>query len=219
MDIYRTLLDHFGEQHWWPAESDFEVIVGAILTQNTAWRNVEVAIDGLKDADLLTPEGLKDIDVSVLEVHLRPTGYFRVKARRLKDFMDFLFDKHSGSLESLFSGDLEGIRKALLEVKGIGEETADSIILYAGHMPTFVVDAYTKRVFSRLGRFGIDENAPYQRVKTIFEGALPRDVELYKEYHALIVRLAKEHCRTRPSCNNCPLAALCSYGKERPEEG
>ncbi len=214
LDIYKTLLNHFGEQHWWPAEGDFEVIVGAILTQNTAWKNVEVAIEGLKDAGLLSPEGLREVDLPALESHLRPTGYFRIKARRLKDFMQFLFDEHDGKLESLFSGDVKNIRKELLQVKGIGEETADSILLYAGHMPSFVVDAYTKRVFSRLGGFEINDKTPYHKVKALFEENLPRDVKLFKEYHALIVRLAKEHCNTVPKCGGCPLAALCGYRKE-----
>ena len=204
IEIYQRLLDHFGPQHWWPAESPFEVCIGAILTQNTAWQNVEKAIKNLKNNGLLSPQGLKDIPVEELARLIIPAGYFNVKARRLMAFIDFLWAEFQGSLEIMFSLDLASLRPDLLTVSGIGHETADSILLYAGGYPIFVIDAYTKRIFSRhhLG----PEDTGYHELQQYFMERLSPDTKLFNEYHALLVRLGKEYCRKEPCCSDCPLS-------------
>ena len=205
MDYYRTLFAAFGPQNWWPGRTRFEVIVGAILTQNTAWTNVEKAIKNLKRERLLTPEAVRRASKEKLAALIRPAGYFNIKAGRLKNFVDFLFERHGGSLRRLFSKrDTGELRTELLSVKGIGPETADSILLYAARRAEFVVDAYTKRV---LARHGLSHNgADYEEVKALFMDNLPRDEALYNEYHALFVRVGKEFCRTKnPLCTDCPL--------------
>jgi endonuclease-3 related protein len=201
--IYNTLLTFFGEQGWWPAETPFEVIVGAVLTQNTAWRNVERAIENLKEEGVLTPQGLMNLDEARLAVFIRPAGYYNVKARRLKHLMNFLEREYGGDLKLMFDEPLSSLRERLLAVKGIGPETADSILLYAGEKPIFVVDAYTKRILSRHGM--ITNGASYEDVQDLFMHSLPSDVALYKEYHALLVRLAKTFCKTKPLCTGCPV--------------
>jgi endonuclease-3 related protein len=208
LEIYEKLLDAFGKQNWWPADDIFEVIVGAILTQQASWRNVEKTIKNLKEHKVLNPEGLHRLDVKKLEELIRPSGFYRVKARRLKSFVDFLFEKYDGRLEKLFSLSMKELRKELLSINGIGNETADSILLYSAGKPSFVVDAYTIRIFSRLGLLKEKE---YDRVKEFFENNLPREVELYKEYHALIVELGKNVCKTKPKCFLCPLDKWCNY--------
>jgi endonuclease-3 related protein len=213
LDIFDTLLDAYGPRSWWPAETPFEVCVGAILTQNTNWGNVEKAIANLKDAGILSPEGLRDAVVERLAELIRPAGYFNVKSARLKDFIGWLQGEHGGSLEKMFAGDWRMLREELLTVRGIGPETCDSIILYAGHKPSFVVDAYTRRLFSRLGL--IAENAAYESVRTLFMENLPADTELYNEYHALIVQHCKERCRKKPLCAECPLRFRCAYYRRR----
>ncbi len=202
-EIYETLYDHFGPQNWWPGDTRFEVIVGAILTQNTAWQNVKKAIENLKREGLLTPGALHNAAVEDVQECIRPAGYFRVKTKRLKHFMNFLFEKYSGDLDRLFSVPTQLLREELLNVNGIGEETADSIILYAGGKLSFVIDAYTRRIFSRQGI--IEPDAPYGRIKKLFEDSLPEDIGIYNEYHALIVRLGKDICKTKPLCSKCPL--------------
>ncbi len=209
MTLYDLLLKNFGGQNWWPGETPFEVIIGAILTQNTAWQNVEVAIMNLKEKGLLTPEGIYNAKEDELEKCIRPAGYFRIKTKRLKGFITFLFEEFNGDLDKLFSLPLPELRSKLLEVYGIGPETADSIILYAGEKPTFVVDAYTKRIFSRLGI--LNNNLGYDDVKRYFEDNLSKNIELYNEYHALIVMLGKNYCKTRPICDQCPLKSPCDY--------
>jgi endonuclease III related protein len=201
--IYRLLLERYGHRHWWPAETPFEVCVGAILTQNTNWGNVEKAIVNLKRAGSLSAAGIRRLTPGELAELIRPAGFFNVKSERLKGFVDWLFDRAGGSLEELFRTDWRRLREELLTVRGIGRETADSILLYAGHCPTFVVDAYTRRLFSCLGL--IAETASYEEVRTFFMESLPADVDLFNEYHALIVEHCKQHCRKRPRCAGCVL--------------
>jgi endonuclease-3 related protein len=201
--IYHTLLSFFGEQGWWPADTPFEVVVGAILTQNTAWRNVEQAIENLKGEGVLTPRSLQGVDESRLAELIRPAGYYNLKARRLKSLMEFLAGGYGGNLTRMFCEPLATLREKLLAVNGIGPETADSILLYAGEKPIFVIDAYTKRILSRHGM--IADGASYGDIQELFMRNLPQDVSLYKEYHALLVRLAKTFCKTTSHCAGCPL--------------
>jgi len=216
--VFDTLFQAYGPQHWWPGETPFEVVIGAILTQNTSWTNVEKAINNLKQEELLTPTGIRDLETDELARLIRPSGYFNIKAKRLKAFITFLFDEFDGDLERMSSLDLKRLRHLLLEVKGIGPETADSILLYAGNYPVFVVDAYTRRIFSRLGI--LLEEHTYHQVQYFFMQNLERDVKLFNEYHALIVNHAKEHCRTKPICTGCPLRDMpCQYGKDGVENG
>jgi endonuclease-3 related protein len=201
--VYKKLYTYFGPQHWWPAESSFEVIIGAILTQNTAWTNVEKAIANLRQKRLLNPKGLYNVNIKTLAKLIRPCGYFNIKAARVKSFLEALFADFKGSLELLLSLKAETLREELLKIKGIGLETADSIILYAAEKPIFVVDAYTRRFLLRHKL--IKEGTSYQQIQSLFEENLPRKLNLFNEYHALIVRLAKEFCRPKSLCNICPL--------------
>lgn len=204
--IYQKLFLTFGPQHWWPGETPFEVIVGAILTQNTNWINVEKAIHNLKRAGLLTPQALHDVPSRKLAGLIKPSGYFNVKAKRLKNFMEFLFARYGGDLAAMRKIPLPRLRAELLSVNGIGPETADSILLYAFGKPTFVVDAYTKRIFYRHGIVPAQEE--YHGVQKIFSQNLPAQVSLFNEYHALIVRLGKDFCKPAPACQKCPLNDL-----------
>ncbi len=208
MDFYCALYEHFGPQGWWPGRTRFEIIVGAVLTQNTNWTNVEKAIGNLKREGLLTPQKLRALDEKKLAGLIRPAGYFNVKARRLKNFLDFLFADHKGRLNSLFKGSTETIRQALLSVSGIGPETADSIMLYAAKREIFVIDAYTKRLLFRHGL--IDGTATrvttYGEMQRLFTDNLTPDVEVFNEYHALIVMTGQLYCRPKsPRCHECPL--------------
>lgn len=205
MEVFDLLLESYGPLNWWPADTPFEVCVGAILTQNTNWLNVEKAIRNLKKEGVLSMEALWDIDRGRLAELIRPSGFFNVKSARLKDFVGWVADRH-GSLDAMFEGDWQVLREELLAVRGIGRETCDSILLYAGGKPSFVVDAYTKRLFSRLGL--VDEADDYERVRALFMGALPHDRALFNEYHALIVEHCKRHCRKKPLCDGCPLEGL-----------
>ncbi|GBE17482.1 endonuclease III [archaeon BMS3Abin16] len=206
--VYKRLFEAFGAQNWWPGETQLEVIVGAVLTQNTAWQNVKRAIVNLKGAGVLSLNGLIDVGSDGLAELIRPSGYFNVKAKRLKAVVNFL--SGSGGIKGLETAPTVELRRMLLDVNGVGEETADSILLYAFNRPVFVVDAYTKRIFSRLGL--LDSGAGYAVVQEFFENSLPSDVNLYNEYHALIVRLGKDFCKkTRPQCLNCPLNDLCEF--------
>ncbi|HET6420753.1 MAG TPA: endonuclease III domain-containing protein [Geobacteraceae bacterium] len=209
LEIFDALLNHFGPLFWWPAETPFEVCVGAILTQNTNWANVEKAIANLKTEGLLAPQALHDVDSARLAEVIRPAGFFNVKSVRLKEFIDYLFKCCDGDLDRLFAVDWRELRGELLKVRGIGPETCDSILLYAGNKPSFVVDAYTKRLFSRLGL--LRENEPYEEVRGLFMENLPADVGLYNEYHALIVRHCKDFCRKKPICGRCPLRYGCGF--------
>ncbi len=208
--VYHRLFERFGPQHWWPGDSPLEVVVGAVLVQNTNWNNVKKAIANLREANLLDPQSLVEIPAEELEERIRPAGYFRVKARRLQNLMRFLVDRYGGSLEAMFQSPPDELRQALLSVNGVGPETADSILLYAGGMAVFVVDAYTYRVLTRHG--WIDEEADYHLMQETFQSQLVSDAALYNEYHALLVRLGKEYCRKRPKCSGCPLQDMLPPG-------
>lgn len=206
LQIYKKLYSAFGPQSWWPGETPFEVAVGAILTQNTNWGNVEKAIANLKKNNLLNPAGLHKLPHDRLAILLRPAGYFNIKAKRLKNFIGFLMNEYHGNIVRIKREDLHSARKKLLSVNGIGPETADSIILYALEKPVFVIDAYTKRILSRHNILEIHES--YDTFQGLFHSKLKRNVTLFNEYHALFVRLAKEHCRTKPECTGCPLEGM-----------
>ncbi|RUM88825.1 MAG: endonuclease III domain-containing protein [Thermodesulfatator sp.] len=212
-EIFERLYRHFGPQKWWPAETPFEVCVGAILTQNTNWRNVERAIGNLKRHGLLSPEGLYRLSEGELAEFIRPAGYFRVKARRLKAFVQWLLENYEGNLENLRGKDTEELRRELLEIPGIGPETADSILLYALERPVFVVDAYTRRILLRHGL--VTEEADYHDIQEFFMKNLPLEVSLYNEYHALFVVCGKHYCLSRrPYCESCPLKDLDETSEE-----
>jgi endonuclease-3 related protein len=211
ISIYDRLLAAFGPQHWWPGEAPFEVIVGAVLVQNTAWKNVERAIANLREAGVMQPRSLYELDEKDLAELIRPAGYFQVKARRLRNLLKLIVEKYDGSLEAMFRVDRTILRRELLGVNGIGPETADAVLLYAGGVPTFVVDTYTHRILARHGWIGYD--ADYHQLQQHFEASLPQDTALYNEYHALLVRLGKEFCRkTAPKCDTCPLASMLPAG-------
>jgi len=206
-EIYQRLFHAFGPQHWWPGDSPFEIAVGAILTQNTNWGNVEKAIYNLKKQNALAVKTIHDMPVQKLAELIKPAGYFNVKAKRLKNFIHFLMNKYHGSMKRIGDEDMQVIRKNLLDVNGIGPETADSIILYALGKPVFVIDAYTKRVLSRHGI--MEDEKSYDKFQELFHSSLERDVKLYNQYHALFVKVGKVYCRRqRPLCDNCPLQAL-----------
>lgn len=206
---YRLLLARHGRQHWWPGETPFEVMVGAVLTQNTAWTNVERAIANLKAADALDCADILALADAELAALIRPAGYFNVKAARLKALCRFLAERGVAERpqELAGQGSLAELRRDLLAVHGVGEETADSILLYALGQPSFVVDAYTRRAWTRLGLLTGAEG--YRDIQRLFEDHLPRELALYNEYHALIVRLGKDHCRPKPRCADCPLNSIC----------
>jgi endonuclease-3 related protein len=203
-DYYDALLGAHGGQNWWPARSRFEVIVGAILTQNTSWTNVERAIVALRRESLLSVRALEEIPEDTLAELIRSSGYFRQKARKLKAFVHFLRINYQGSLSRMFRVPTAALREQLLSVHGIGPETADSILLYAGDHPVFVVDAYTRRLLQRHGR--AHERDTYEEIRALFQRSLPADAGLFNEYHALIVHTGKHFCRTKdPRCSECPL--------------
>ena len=209
LNIYRRLLAHYGPQHWWPAEEPFEVIVGAILTQSAAWGNVEKAIANLRSADVLSPKALRQLSAPRLAKLVRPCGYYNAKARKLKSFAYWLGNHYNYDLNKLFARDIDELRQQLLSVNGIGQETADSIILYAADKPIFVVDAYTRRIISRLG-LAPDKNS-YADYQALFMENLPPDAALFNEYHALLVYLGKKVCRPKPLCPQCCLNKLCQF--------
>jgi endonuclease-3 related protein len=206
LKVYELLLAHFGPLHWWPGETPFEVMVGAILTQNTAWTNVEKAIACLKSENLLSPEAVLKADMRKLKRLIRSSGYYNQKAIKLKAFVKFYMRDYGGSEKRMAAQDTEALREALLGVKGIGPETADSILLYALDKPVFVVDAYTRRAFHRLGFLPPD--ADYHAAQEFFTSHLPADLALYNDFHAQIVYLGKDFCRTKPRCAQCPLVIL-----------
>jgi endonuclease-3 related protein len=205
--VYRRLRRHFGHAGWWPGESSFEVCVGAILTQNTSWANVERALDVLRRRGRLSYEGLRSLPPSRIAPLIRSSGYYNVKARRVMAFLAFLGREYGGRVERMAGEDPRVLRSKLLAVDGIGRETADSIVLYAAGLPLFVVDAYTRRLFGRLGLLRGDE--PYDEIQDFFMRRLGPDVALYNDYHAQIVRLGKDVCRPRPRCGACPLEGTC----------
>ena len=207
MDIYEALYTFYGPRNWWPADSAFEVLVGAVLTQNTNWLNVTKAIATLRDRGLLSFEALRDIEHQQLAECIRPSGYYNLKATRLKNLLNMIEHSYSGSLDNLLQEETHVARQRLLEVKGVGPETADSILLYAGDHPLFVVDAYTHRIFSR--HYLLPEECDYQTAQDLFMDNLEPDPQLFNEYHALIVRAAKDFCKKSEGlCEGCPLKGL-----------
>ena len=213
VNIYKRLYKKFGPRGWWPGQTPFEVMVGAVLTQNTAWTNVEKAIRNLRREKVLTPARLNGIEISKLALLIRPAGYFNVKAKRLKSLVGFLFNEYKGDLRRMRRESIKTLRPKLLGVHGVGPETCDSILLYALEKPVFVIDAYTKRIFSRCGV--AKENIPYEELQSVFMKELPKSVRLYNEYHALIVQFGKDLCRKDPKCGQCCIKEFCKNKKFR----
>ena len=211
-EYFNSLFTAFGPQHWWPGRTQFEVIVGAILTQNTSWTNVETAIANLRAERLLSPTAIETVPLRKLERLVRPSGYFRQKARKLKAFCAFLHTEYDSSLKRMFATPTIVLREQLLGIWGVGPETADSILLYAGEHPVFVVDAYTKRMLTRHGWAG--ENARYEDVRWMFERRFTGETKRFNEFHALIVQAGKSYCRkTDPNCGECPLGRYLEEGR------
>jgi endonuclease-3 related protein len=202
MEIYQRLSSHFGPQHWWPGDSPLEIMIGAILTQNTAWANVEKSIGKLREAGALSFEALRDIAEETLAELIRTCGYYRIKARRIKNLIVAVQEQSGGHLAEFLFFPLYELRKKLLAISGVGPETADSILLYAAQRPIFVVDAYTRRALSR--HAWISADAKYEEIQSLFM-QLPPDFALYNEFHALWVALGKNYCKPRPRCAGCPL--------------
>ena len=216
-DVYRRLLREYGPQHWWPADSPFEVMVGAVLTQSTSWTNVEKAIDSLKAADALSPQAIRRLSHEELARTIYSAGFHNSKARKLKALADYLGDRFDDDLDAMKRVDAAELRAELLGVYGIGNETADSILLYALGMPSFVIDAYTRRLLARLEvRPDRDRYEAYQRM---FEGSLERDPRTFDEYHALIVTHGKSVCGKRPRCGDCCLLEICPTGRASESAG
>ncbi len=207
MMIYHHLLDYYGAQHWWPADDDFEVMIGAILTQSAAWSNVEKAITNLKNRKVLSPEALCEITLEELSSLIYSCGYYNAKASKIKALVQWLGERFDDDLSRLFALDIPQMRHDLLEVKGIGKETADSIILYAARKPIFVIDAYTHRIMQRLGMTTTGSN--YEELQNLFMNNLPLKEELLNEYHALLVAHGKQLCKKIPRCERCPLKDTC----------
>ena len=202
--FYRALSRHFGPQQWWPGETPFEIVVGAILTQNTSWSNVEKAIARLKDAGALTVEAMEALPEAELAALIQSSGYYRQKAKKLRAFLGYLRQSHQGSLERMFRTPTEKLRQELLAVHGVGEETADSILLYGGGHASFVVDAYTRRILERHRM--IPPGATYQHIQRLLQAKVPPNAKVYNEFHALLVQTGKQHCRkAAPRCEGCPL--------------
>jgi endonuclease-3 related protein len=212
MDVYNRLYSQYGEFVWWPADSPFEVMVGAILIQQTNWKNVEISIKNLKDKGLLEIDAMVKASYSDIENCTRSSGFFRQKSKRLKNMANHLLKGYSGDLDKFFERDAHVIRNELLSLDGIGPETADSILLFAGAKPKFVVDAYALRIFNRLG---LELDGDYENAQRIFENELPKDVGLLKNYHAYLVELGKDHCKNNPKCEHCPLSDICQFYLER----
>ena len=208
--VYQTLLGALGPQHWWPGESPWEVMIGAVLVQNTAWKNVERAIANLREADLVDPRRLLVLPAEELAELVRPAGYFRLKTKRLRSLMEFVVQRYDGSLEALRNADWRQLRAELLGVHGIGPETADSILLYALEHPVLVVDTYTHRVFARHGWIGYE--ADYHQLQEYLTSELPVDAAIYNELHALLVNVGHHYCRRQPECDDCPLRDLLPKG-------
>lgn len=204
--IYKLLFERFGPQHWWPGDTKDEIIVGAILTQNTNWQNVEKAIGNLKKASLMSLDKLYSIEQSQLAELIRPAGYYNIKAKRLRNFLNWFFENYNGSLAEIEATDTQTLRTELLAINGIGRETADSILLYAFERSVFVVDAYTYRVAVRHQL--IELECDYEQLRSFFEDNLDNDAKLFNEYHALLVRTGKEFCRPKARCADCPLEKL-----------
>jgi endonuclease III related protein len=208
LEIYRRLFELYGPQHWWPGESPFEVMVGAILTQSTAWQNVEKAITNLKNAGIMSPSALRDISTQELAKLIYPAGYYNAKALKLQALVNWLWVFYGDNLRQVFALNTETLRTQLLAIHGIGPETADSILLYAANKPVFVIDTYTRRIIHRLDL--TPENDSYDAYQTLFTGSLPQNTQLFNEYHACLVRLGKEACWKQPHCDGCCLLDICN---------
>ena len=207
MEIYDRLFAALGPSHWWPGDSSLEIMLGAVLTQNTAWTNVEKAIQQIKQAGGLSIRLLGEVDEERLAAWIRPAGYYRLKTRRLKNLMTYLLKAWDGDLKKMADQPVEDLRRQLLQINGIGPETADSILLYALELPSFVVDAYTFRILNR--HHLIEEEMSYEDLRQYFMERLPNDPAIYNEYHALLVRLGKDYCKKQqPRCDFCPLKEL-----------
>jgi len=207
LKMYQKLYQAFGPQHWWPGETPFEIAVGAILTQNTNWGNVEKAIQNLKKQNALSAKAIHTMSAGKLSELIRPAGYFNIKAKRLKSFIGFFMNDYYGNMRRMKNEDMHFLRRKLLSINGIGPETADSILLYALGKPVFVIDAYTKRILSRHGIMGHDR--PYEEFQELFHSSLRKDAKLFNEYHALFVRVGKTFCKRRdPLCDECPLKEM-----------
>ena len=213
MDIFDRLYARFGPQDWWPGETTLEICLGAILVQNTSWANAARAIGNLKREGLLTEDALKRVREDRLVRLIRPARFFNMKAKRIKGFIAYLWKRHEGDVDKLLSLPTEELHEELLDLDGVGRETADSITLYASERAVFVVDAYTKRIFSRLGHFEASKSGDkdYLALQEEFMAHLPLEVSLFNEYHALLVRLGHTFCRPTPKCDECPLRAVCPY--------
>jgi len=207
LEIYKILFNHFGHQNWWPADTRDEIIIGSILTQSVSWQNVDKAINNLKQNNQISLEVLHSSTAEVIAPLIIPTLYYNVKARKLKNFCDFLFERFEGDLDKHFALELPELRKLLLNVKGIGEETADCILLYAGQKLSFVIDAYTKRIFHRLGY--TDANISYHQLQKFITDRISLDLDLYQDFHAQLVMLGKDFCKPKPKCEECPLGGVC----------
>jgi len=203
MKIFELLSSHFGPQNWWPAETELEMIVGAVLTQNTSWKNVEKAIENLKDKGLLSLKGLRSLSLGELAQEIRSAGYFNIKAKRLTNLIDFIVGAYQADLSLFLEDETRNLRRGLLSVKGVGPETADSILLYAAHRPVFVIDTYTHRILCRHGMS--EEQTTYDELQSLFMDHLTEDTALFNEFHALIVQTGKMYCRKKPLCAHCPL--------------
>ncbi len=212
-ELYSILYSVYGEPGWWPAETEFEVCAGAILTQSTSWKNAEMAIASLKSAGLMSAEKLAHADVTAIEELVKPSGFYRQKAERLRVFSRFLLERHHGSLEELAGIEMGNSRNELLSIHGIGEETADSILLYACNMPVFVADAYSRRILGRLGL--VYSKSGYAEVKRFVERSVGGDVVLYNRLHALLVEFGKKLCRSEPACSRCFLSDRCKFGSRK----
>ncbi len=211
-EIYQRLFAAYGPQHWWPGDSPFEIIVGAILTQSAAWTNVEKAISNLKSAGVLSPSAILEIPLEELAQLVKPSGYYNAKAKKLKAFVEWLSNNYRNDLNNLSEIKIGELRNQLLSIHGIGNETADSILLYALNRPVFVIDAYTKRIISRIGL--LSEESGYTEFQQYFMHNLPGEVKLFNEYHALLVRLGKEACWKKPDCTNCCLSDICRTARK-----
>ena len=215
IEVYRRLFSQYGPQGWWPAESRFEVIVGAILTQSTAWVNVEKALASMRSAGCWTFEAIAALPVEELAEVIRSSGYFNAKARKLQAFASHVLELYGGDLDGMFQQDVADLRSELLSIHGIGEETADDIIVYAAEKPSFVMDSYTRRIVDRMGLTPEGKNQGYRSYQSLFQDNLPNDTPLFNEYHALLDHHAKVTCTKRePRCGQCCLAELCPTGRE-----
>ena len=210
MDVYLRLIQRYGPQNWWPGDSPFEIVVGAILGQAVAWNNVEKSIINLKSSGAFSIEGLRNMSEEEIAVRIRPSGYFNQKAKKLKAFISYIWEQYNGDMRGLFSLDVRTMRRELLSIYGIGNETADDIVLYAAQKASFVVDEYTCRILTRLGKNPKGDG--YEDYQSMFHKNLKADVLLFNEYHALLVRHGKEICKKTPKCDECCLFDVCPTG-------